>query len=85
MKPALLLLLFVFSFFCSTAQQDLKNPLIDSKLILEKGSDLFQEGKFKEAILEYQKVPVSDTNYVEVVKELINSYYRDSNYTAAEQ
>ncbi|HNJ28253.1 MAG TPA: tetratricopeptide repeat protein [Ferruginibacter sp.] len=85
MKPALLALLLLLSTTCSIAQRELKNPLIDSKQVLEKGSELFQDGKFKEAIDEYLKVPVSDTNYSDVVKELINSYYRDSNYTAAEQ
>ncbi|HNH22243.1 MAG TPA: hypothetical protein PLY26_08875, partial [Ferruginibacter sp.] len=71
MKPALLALLLLLSTTCSIAQRELKNPLIDSKQVLEKGSELFQDGKFKEAIEEYMKVPVSDTNYSDVVKELI--------------
>jgi len=71
---------------CSvSAQRELKNPLINSREIIAKAVKLHDARKYKEAIAEYMKVPVSDTNYAEVITELITSYYADSNYVAAEK
>jgi antitoxin component YwqK of YwqJK toxin-antitoxin module/Flp pilus assembly protein TadD len=67
------------------AQRELKNPLIDSKEVITKAVALHDAGKYKEAITEYQKVPVSDTNYAQVLTEMVISYYTDSNYKAAEK
>lgn len=75
-------LLFTFSL---VAQRELKNPLINSKEIIAKGVKLHDEKKYKEAVAEYMKVPVSDTNYADVLTEMITSFYADSNYTAAEK
>jgi uncharacterized protein len=67
------------------AQRALSNPLIDSKAVIEKGVKLHEDGKYKEAISEYLKVPASDTGYSTVLHELILSYYTDSNFVQAEK
>lgn len=61
------------------------NPLIDSKEIIKKGVEFHDAAKYKEAIVEYLKVPASDTSYSSVLHELILSYYNDSNYVEAEK
>ena len=67
------------------AQRELQNPLIDSKEVIQKGVALHDDGKYKEAIAEYLKVPRSDTGYADVLHELILSYYNDSNFVEAEK
>ena len=67
------------------AQRELLNPLIDSKEVIAKGIALHDDGKYKEAIAEYIKVPQSDTGYADVLHELILSYYKDSNFVEAER
>ena len=59
--------------------------MINSKDVISRGVTLHDAGKFKEAITEYQKVPVSDTNYADVLHEIVLSYYADSNFVAAEK
>lgn len=71
--------------FNSLAQRELKNPLINSKEVIAKGVQLHDAGKFKEAIAEYMKVSASDTNYADVLHEMVLSYYSDSNYVDAEK
>ncbi len=84
-KSSLLLCACSLSFFQIFAQRELENPLVNSKVIMEKGVALHNDGKYKAAITEYLKVPVSDTNYSLVLHELILSYYTDSNFNAAEK
>ena len=67
------------------AQRELKNPLIDSKEIIIQSIKLHDDGKYKEAIAEYLKVPASDTNYAQILTELVTSYYADSNFVSAEK
>ncbi|MEJ7585958.1 MAG: tetratricopeptide repeat protein [Ferruginibacter sp.] len=67
------------------AQRELLNPLVDSKIVIEKGVALHDAGKFKEAIATYLKVPPSDTAYSSVLHELMLSYYHDSNFVEAER
>ena len=55
-----------------------KNPLINSGEVIRTGSKLHDEKKYKEAIVEYNKVDRSDTNYVDALYELSYSYYADS-------
>ncbi len=71
---------------CSlTAQRELKNPLINSKEVMNNAATLYTAGKYNEAITEYLKVPVSDTNYSEILNDIALTYYADSNYTNAEK
>lgn len=82
--------LFVFSLFITSvfslyAQRELSNPLIDSKEIITKGAALHNQGKYKEAIAEYMKVPEGDTAYSDVLYEMILSNYKDSSYAVAEK
>ncbi len=84
-------IIFLFLIVCFTAytpaytQRALLNPLIDSKEIISKAVPLHDDGKYKEAIELYLKVPQSDTSYATVLHELILSYYLDSNYVQAEK
>lgn len=85
MKPVLFTVVLITSSFYLFAQRELKNPLINSKDVMAKGVELHDAGKYKDAIAEYQKVPVSDTNYADVLQEMVLSYYADSNFVAAEK
>src|SRR5687768_9468450 len=67
------------------AQRELQNPLLDSKKILEQGIKLAEDGKYKEALTEYLKVPASDTAYSAVLHQIIVACYNDSNYVTAEK
>src|SRR4051812_6860540 len=78
-------MLFVIAVSHVQAQRELKNPLLDSKQVIQKGVELNDAGKYKEAVAEFLKVPPSDTGYSSALHEIILSYYNDSNYTAAER
>ena len=80
--PALLCIILSTSV---QAQKAIDNPLENSKEVIAKGGALHNEGKYKDAITEYLKVPASDTGYSDALHDLILSYYNDSNYTAAEK
>lgn len=62
-----------------TAAQD-NNPLIDSREIIDAGVKLYDEGKYKEALREYQKVKAGDTNYVRALYEMALVCSADSQY-----
>ncbi len=49
-------------------------PLIHSGAVIHEASLLHDEGKYEEAISKYLSIPESDTNYLAVIPELINSY-----------
>ncbi|MEP7254309.1 MAG: tetratricopeptide repeat protein, partial [Ferruginibacter sp.] len=83
-KPFLLSAILLLSNYTLPAQRELKNPLINSKEVIANAVALHDKGKYKEAITEYLKVPISDTNYSQALNELALSYYSDSNYVAAE-
>jgi antitoxin component YwqK of YwqJK toxin-antitoxin module/Tfp pilus assembly protein PilF len=86
MKKILLVATLIFtSFSIIQAQRSLDNPLVDSKVVIDKAATLQEEGKYKQAIEAYLTVPVSDTNYADVLHDLALSYYNDSNYTEAEK
>src|SRR5262245_46283126 len=63
----------------SVAQEN--NPLINSGQVIEAGIKLHDDGKYKEALKEYQKVPVGDTNYVWALYEMTLTCASDSQYT----
>lgn len=84
-KSFLITIAFLTSSICVNAQRELKNPLLNSKEVIARGIELHDAGKYKEAIAEYQKVAASDTNYADVLHEMVLSYYADSNYVAAEK
>ena len=84
-KISFISILIFSSFSVLQAQKSLDNPLIDSKEIITKASALQEDGKYKQAVETYLKVPASDTNYSDVLYYLALSYYNDSNYIAAEK
>jgi len=55
-----------------------KNPLINSAEWIQKGVELHDQGKYKDAIAAYSKVDRSDTNYYQAVYEMAYSYSADS-------
>lgn len=63
----------------TTAQEN--NPLINSGETIQSGIKLFDDGKYKDAIKEYQKVKAGDTNYVWALYEMALSCAADSQYT----
>ena len=84
-RSLLFILLCTNCALLSHAQRELLNPLIDSKLVIAKGTGLLDEGKYKAAISEYLKVPQSDTSYAVALHDLVLSYYQDSNFVTAEK
>ena len=59
------------------------NELINSGELLTQGQKLHDDGKYKQALDLYKKIPRSDTNYVRALNELSLSSYYDSNFTAS--
>ncbi len=53
--------------------------------LIQKGIELHNDGKYKEAIALYKQVSKSDTNYVWAIYELGLSYNADSNFTEAKK
>ncbi|HEX6429195.1 MAG TPA: hypothetical protein VF008_15970 [Niastella sp.] len=62
----------------TTAQEN--NPLINSGETIETGIKLFDEGKYKEALKEFQQVKAGDTNYVRALYEMAMTCSADSQY-----
>src|SRR5688572_30035013 len=71
-----LVLLFSFSSF---AQEKAK----DSGELLSEGVRLYDEGKYKDALALFLKVPEGDTNYATMVYETTLAYLADSSYDKA--
>ncbi len=75
---ALLAVLCLGSLY-STAQEN--NPLINSAEAIQAGIKLFDEGKYKKAFKEYEKVRSGDTNYVWALYEMALVCASDSQFT----
>ncbi|MGC4101611.1 tetratricopeptide repeat protein [Ferruginibacter sp.] len=82
-KAVIAVLCFLFIFKCSTAQQN--NPLVNSGDLLQKGNELHDQKKYKEAIALYKQISRSDTNYSSALYELSMSCEADSQLQAAHQ
>lgn len=65
-------------FLLSQAQQNAQR--IDSRQLIETGTRLYDEGKYKEALSEFEKVPVGDTNYIMALYESALVCSADSQY-----
>jgi len=77
-------ILFFSGFLLSAslfAQDD--NPRINSGELIQKAIQLHDEGKYKESIDIYKKIPRNDTNYQRTLYEMSLSYSADSNYIEA--
>ncbi len=61
------------------------NEVINSGELLEKGTKLHDDGKYKEAIALYKTIPRSDTNYRSALYELSFNSYADSDYDASKR
>lgn len=84
MKKSSLLFVLLFSATFFSFSQD-KYFVIDSKEIIKTGAELHDKDKYKEAIVEYQKIPENDTNYVLALYEIALSARADSQFTLAKQ
>jgi antitoxin component YwqK of YwqJK toxin-antitoxin module/Flp pilus assembly protein TadD len=80
MKRTLPLIVTVLCFVTPLLAQE-NNPLINSGEVISAGSKLHDEGKYKEALREYQKVNASDTNYVLALYEMSVTCSADSQFT----
>ena len=78
--PTLFLLTLIVSVRISSAQ---KIELSDSREIIKQGAVLNDSGQYKKALLEYNKVNRSDTNYVWSLYERALTCEADSQYTQA--
>src|SRR3954471_2841565 len=63
----------------ATAQEN--NPLINSAEAIQAGVKLYDAGKYKEAMKEYERVKVGDTNYVWALYEMALTCTTDSQFT----
>lgn len=79
-RPFILLLLL---FFISALSAQDKNPLINSAEYIQKGIELHDKGKYKEAVAMYSKIEQGDTNYYQAVYEMAYSLSADSQLTEA--
>jgi uncharacterized protein len=61
------------------------NPLINSGGLIDKAISLHDEGKYKESIEIYKRIPRGDTNYYRSVYEMALSQMLDSQFVAARQ
>lgn len=75
-------LLFLLSLPVFSAAQQ-QPELQDSRVLLEKGIKLHDQGEYKEAIGYYRQVPAGDTNYALALYEESLSCLADSNFTDA--
>jgi antitoxin component YwqK of YwqJK toxin-antitoxin module/Tfp pilus assembly protein PilF len=79
----LLITVLCFASQYTTAQEN--NPLINSAEAIQAGIKLYDEGKYKEALKEYQKVKIGDTNYVWTLYEMALTCSSDSQFTKGVQ
>lgn len=79
--PAVSLCIFVF--LCLTKAQADTIPFIESHIVIDKGLKFYDEERFGEAILEYEKVSRNDTNYAVALVELARACMADSQYARA--
>lgn len=73
--------LVIAQLFCGVAQA--QKPYVPSGELIQKGSALHDEQKYKEAIELYRQVSRNDTNYLRSLYEIAFSQYADSNYQEA--
>ena len=87
MKRFSLLCVFLLTLSFSEGKNLNKNkdgdPLINSGKLIEEGLLLHNESKYDLAIEKFLQVPESDTNFVMMRSELINSYIENKNYKEA--
>ncbi|WP_276134293.1 tetratricopeptide repeat protein [Polluticoccus soli] len=77
------LILSSLSFFASNAVA--QNSLKDSKLLINKGIELFEEDKYKEALTYFLQVPEGDTNFSTAKYETVLTYLADSAFERSTQ
>lgn len=81
MKHLILTTLLGFAFIILPAQQH--NPLINAKEIIQQAVELHDQGKYAEAIAQYQRIPYGDSSYFQALYEIGLSQMQDSQFVAA--
>jgi len=69
-----LLILFCLIGYFSYGQD--KPEIINSSDKLKKGYDYYQDEKYDEALIEFQKIPENDTSYYDAIVEQVLCYYQ---------
>lgn len=82
MKRILLIGAVQILFLANSIAQD-KNPFINSEDVISEGIKLHEEGKYKDAIEAYKKVPENDSNYYKSLYEMSLSFHADSQFNQA--
>ena len=77
-------LIFLSSTF-SASDVIAQNAPKDSKKLIEKGIELYEEEKFKEALTYFKQVPDGDTNYSTAHYETALTYLADSSFELAKK
>ena len=58
----------IISFYVISAFAQISKP-VNSRTVLNRGIDLYDNGKYDQAMVEYNKVNKSDSNYMTVLYE----------------
>jgi len=74
--------LFIMFLFSESICAQTDSELVNSGGLLDRGQELQDSGRYKEAIELYKKISRSDTNYVKVLHALSSCSNSDSNYEA---
>ncbi|THU30774.1 tetratricopeptide repeat protein [Niastella caeni] len=75
-----LTLVAVLCLACMYTNAQKNNPLINSAEAIQSGIKLYDDGKYKEALKEFQQVKAGDTNYVWALYECALTCSADSQY-----
>ncbi|MFT3822784.1 MAG: hypothetical protein QM731_02645 [Chitinophagaceae bacterium] len=73
-------LMTVLCTLCLYSFAQKKVPLLNSGEIMQTGMKLYDDGKYKDALNEFEKIPVGDTNYVWSLYERALACSADSQY-----
>ena len=77
--------IFLAASLLLTLQAQAQIPYIDSKEVLTKGVEFYQNGDYKKSIEQYRQVHECDTNYASAVYEQVLSSIADSAYETAKE
>lgn len=73
------------SLFFFTTHAVAQDTLHDSRVLIEKGIGLYDDGKYKEALEHFLKVPEGDTNFATAQYETVLTYMADSSFERSKQ
>lgn len=80
-----LIIITLLSIFTFSASAQENNPLINSGELIDNAIKFHDQGKYKESIELYKKIPRGDTNYYRAIYEMAYSQMLDSQFVAAKK